>query len=346
MLESPGDAVCLDGTTPGYYYRQGIGNGTKGWIIHLEGGGWCYNEVECLERSKTRLGSSKSWSPTADFSGFLSDDSTANPDFYNWNVVFINYCDGASFSGSVDGPVDVQGTSIYFRGFKILQGILKQLLNNGMNQASEVILTGCSAGGLATYLHADYVGSVLPSNVKYHAIADAGYFIDAPNVNGEHVGRQRVQNVFKMQNAISSLNKKCIAATPNDTQWQCMSAQYTYPYISTPIFSLNSMYDTWQIKNTLELGCNPPQCTPEQMKQLEKFFEEFKSAAQPIMSSSTNGAFLDSCFKHCQSLSDASWNGIKVGGQTAAETFGNWYYQRTAGEGKEIDCDYPCNTSC
>ena len=31
-----------------------------------------------------------------------------------------------------------------------------------------------TAGGLATYLHADYVKSLLPSSVKYHAIADAG----------------------------------------------------------------------------------------------------------------------------------------------------------------------------
>ena len=30
------------------------------------------------------------------------------------------------------------------------------------------------AGGLATYLHADYVQSVLPSSTKYHAMADAG----------------------------------------------------------------------------------------------------------------------------------------------------------------------------
>lgn len=38
-----------------------------------------------------------------------------------------------------------------------------------------MILTGCSAGGLATYLHADYVKQVIPQTAKYHAIADAGY---------------------------------------------------------------------------------------------------------------------------------------------------------------------------
>ena len=35
------------------------------------------------------------------FSGFLSSNPEVNPDFYNWNVVFIKYCDGASFAGNV-----------------------------------------------------------------------------------------------------------------------------------------------------------------------------------------------------------------------------------------------------
>ncbi len=46
-------------------------------------------------------------------------------------------------------------------------------------------LTCHLAGGLATYLHADYVQSALRSTVKYHALADAGYFIDAENITGQ-----------------------------------------------------------------------------------------------------------------------------------------------------------------
>ena len=72
----------------------------------MEGGGWCYDEQECLERSKTRFGSSKSWPPVIIdidqlVGGILSDSSTVNPDFCNWNKIFINYCDGASFTGDV-----------------------------------------------------------------------------------------------------------------------------------------------------------------------------------------------------------------------------------------------------
>ena len=54
-----------------------------------------------MERSKTALGSSKSWAKTATFGGLLSPDPLVNPDFYNWNLAFLNYCDGASFSGDV-----------------------------------------------------------------------------------------------------------------------------------------------------------------------------------------------------------------------------------------------------
>ena len=32
-----------------------------------------------------------------------------------------------------------------------------------------------AAGGLATYLHADAIGAYLPQNIKFRAIADAGY---------------------------------------------------------------------------------------------------------------------------------------------------------------------------
>ena len=71
-------------------------------IIHLEGGGWCYDEKLCLERSKTNLGSSKKWPAVHEFkSGFVSDNENVNPVFFDWNLVFVPYCDGASFTGNV-----------------------------------------------------------------------------------------------------------------------------------------------------------------------------------------------------------------------------------------------------
>ena len=52
---------------------------------------------------------------TGEFHGFLSDNATVNPDFYNWNMVFLMYCDGSSFAGNRVDPVDVLGNKIYMR---------------------------------------------------------------------------------------------------------------------------------------------------------------------------------------------------------------------------------------
>ena len=93
--------MCLDESPTGYYLRKGSGEGASKWILHLEGGGWCNDTQTCYNRSFTYLGSSKSWPKTAALPGFLSDNSTVNPDFYNWNIVYVMYCDGASFASYV-----------------------------------------------------------------------------------------------------------------------------------------------------------------------------------------------------------------------------------------------------
>lgn len=66
------------------------------------------------------------------------------------------------------------GAKLYFRGFRILEAVLDGLMTMGMKRATDVILTGCSSGGLASLVHADYVQSVLPPGIKYGVFADAG----------------------------------------------------------------------------------------------------------------------------------------------------------------------------
>ena len=80
------------------------------------------------------------------------------------------------------------------RGYRILEAIINNLNEvRGMSAATDVVLTGCSgsyvaisiviflslpfsfeAGGLAVYLHADYVGTLLADGAKYKAFPDAG----------------------------------------------------------------------------------------------------------------------------------------------------------------------------
>ncbi|XP_019857269.1 PREDICTED: pectin acetylesterase 4-like [Amphimedon queenslandica] len=209
LLENHGEAVCLDGSPPGYYFRPGTGSGANKFIVHLEGGGDCESKEECYQRSMTRLGSSSYWAKTADFDGFLSGLEQTNKYFYNWNLVFVKYCDGSCYSGYLSKPFHVYGSPIYFKGNLIVKAIFKSLIEKEFKEATDVILTGCSAGGLGTFIFADYVKSVLPSSIKYRAIADAGYFINSLNINGEPIAKERAKTTFVFQNQTISVHKEC-----------------------------------------------------------------------------------------------------------------------------------------
>ena len=88
--QGPRGAACLDGSPPGYWMDQAsaVSNASK-WVIHAQGGGWCWNEAECASRAKGGLGSSKGWGQTTSCygkcDGILSKNSTENPDFSSWN---------------------------------------------------------------------------------------------------------------------------------------------------------------------------------------------------------------------------------------------------------------------
>ena len=57
MLPLASGAACLDGSPFGFYFVPSKTGSTK-WTIGIQGGGWCYDEASCFERSHTRLGNS------------------------------------------------------------------------------------------------------------------------------------------------------------------------------------------------------------------------------------------------------------------------------------------------
>lgn len=122
-------AVCLDGSPPAYHLHRGSGHGVRSWLLQFEGGGWCNDVASCLERSKTRRGSTRFMNKLEVFSGILSNDPSLNPDFYNWNRVKLRYCDGASFGGDAEYK---NGTTIlFFRGQRIWDAIIVDLFSKG-----------------------------------------------------------------------------------------------------------------------------------------------------------------------------------------------------------------------
>ena len=101
------------------------------------------------------------------------------------NCLFLPYADGASFSGYRRDPWPVPGGgNLTFRGIKNLYAGLDFAVKHGLAQASDFVLTGGSAGGLSTFIHADRVAARVAAVAPKAAIRAApftGFFLDHSN---------------------------------------------------------------------------------------------------------------------------------------------------------------------
>ena len=119
-----------------------------------------------------------------------------------------------------------------------------------MDQAEEVLLSGGSAGGLATFLHTDYVHSRMPPSVrKFKSSPVSGFFLQHHDATGAASYPENMKHVFEMQNSTGGVNADCVASLPAEEQWRCIFANYSYAHIKAPIFPLNSAIDAWQMGN-------------------------------------------------------------------------------------------------
>ncbi|GKV29997.1 hypothetical protein SLEP1_g38867 [Rubroshorea leprosula] len=196
-------AFCLDGSLPAYHFQKGFGSGADNWLLHIEGGGWCNTIEKCSYRKTTALGSSDHMERFVKFAGILSRDPSQNPDFFNWNKVKIRYCDGASLAGHPESELK-NGTRLFFRGQLIWEAVMNELLSLGLSKAKQALLSGCSAGGLATLIHCDDFRDFLPNSATVKCLADAGFFLDELDVLGNHTIQSFYHDVVSLQVLLQS----------------------------------------------------------------------------------------------------------------------------------------------
>ena len=295
---------------------------------------------DCAGRAMGAIGSSKSWPPTGcpgmdgGSNGMLSNDCATNPHFCNATGVHLNYCDGASFASSSDSTPSVGAVTLHFRGADIFNATVARLLALGMGSAKEIILKGCSAGGLAVYLHCDLFAEMLRaagSSARVVCMPDAGFFrMDYDTVAGKPLYTPEQQWVFEAQGVVQ-MDAGCVAAhvAKNDT-WRCFFAEANLPHITTPLFVTQDLVDSWQMANVLALPCdmnangkNP--CNASYLAAVERFRTSMLAAYAPLVSSQTNGGFLSTCYQHCHQNIPNTWSKEIVESQTTQETFFNWW---------------------
>jgi hypothetical protein len=322
-------ASCLDGSPYAFYIIPG---NPKFFSIGLHGGGWCYDEADCAARAQTQLGSSKQWNLTSCFHppafscNGLPDDCTK---------VFLPYCDGSSFTSfrgkpwPINKPNPQNMTQLSFRGVNNLERTLDKLVADwGLGKASDVILSGGSAGGLSTYLHLDRVASRVPHAAVVGAPV-AGYFTDQPPLgsmwrnrfaNGDHPAARpmtswpaQMQYAYTMYNSSGSLSKQCQSHyAPTGDEWKCFIAPYAQQFIVTPFFAIQSRFDEWQmgpgeggIPCVTNQAFAPPYkrsgewvCNATERAMIRAWGANTLKQFQPVLGSKKNGCFLVSCIQH------------------------------------------------
>ncbi|OMO93717.1 Pectinacetylesterase [Corchorus olitorius] len=321
-------AVCLDGSPPAYHFDKGFGAGVDNWLVHMEGGGWCEDVAKCVSRRNTDLGSSKQMVKQFGFSGLLSSQQKSNPDFYNWNRIKVRYCDGSSFTGDAVDPAN----NLFFRGNRIWEVIIEDLLAKGMRNAKNAILSGCSAGGLASILHCDRFRSLLPATTKVKCISDAGFFMHANDISGGKHIEEFYGKVARLHGSVKNLPASCT------------SRMGMKPELIKNVLAPTAV-DSGKAWKSCKLDLK--KCTPAQLKIIQDFRTQMLSALSGGVNSSSRGLFIDSCYAHCQAGKQITWSSDSspaVGNTKIAKAVGDWYYERSPVQ--KIDCPYPCNPSC
>ncbi|GLT91387.1 hypothetical protein SLE2022_092780 [Rubroshorea leprosula] len=285
-------------------------------------------------------------------SGILSDKPQENPDFFNWNRVKLRYCDGASFSGDSQD----EKAQLYFRGERIWSAAMEHLMSNGMRYANQALLSGCSAGGLASILHCDKFKELFPSNTRVKCLSDAGLFLDVMDISGGRTLRRMFGGLVRLQGVQKNLPQSC---TNHLNPILCFFPQRLIDSVRTPLFLLNAAYDSWQILASLAppsadfhgrwQGCrkNFALCDASQIRFLQGFRNQMVTIVRGFLRFNKNGMFLNSCFAHCQTERQDTWFGYgspHIRNRGIAKSVGDWYFDRVVV--KVIDCPYPCDNTC
>ena len=286
-LEDSYNAKCLDGSNYRFNFIQGKGEGKNKFFLYFEGGGWCGQETlgdnlvqSCFERASTSLGSKIGFISSLVISRLvrlLSSKEKYNPNFYNWNKVFVRYCDGSSFIS--DRTYEKNGTKIYMYGKNNLLGVLNYLkYNYDFTNADSVILSGFSAGSFSTLIYANYIDSLTIKKNNTFIISDSGFFydLDEKKLKVNKLVQKAYEYSTNHSEIVNLFNYYCDKEYIEKEPWKCLSGEYFVYNIKVPILSFQNLYDAWitRVINGNDCWFNKnfiKNCSNEQM---EKIYRE------------------------------------------------------------------------
>ncbi len=188
--------------------------------------------------------------------GYLSTDPTLSK-FANWTKVVIMYCDGSQHQGHNNDPISYKDTQLYFRGSDNTRSHFQWLLNTyKINQAATVLLTGASAGGIATFSWTNYLRKKMDNPQNLYTVADSATFANVTFPKTKvHMFDILGENLFKVSNIdekspIEACNQKFAGK-----EYMCIFIENAYEFLDSKIMFLNSEYDEVGMEISMGMDC-------------------------------------------------------------------------------------------
>ncbi len=187
--------------------------------------------------------------------GFFSSDCEENPHFCEANLIFAHYCSSDIWSG--DTSTAFNGATIIFKGKNIVEELFTQLLGkySAMENASMIVLSGASAGGLGVQNQGDRIAQLVSKRVvpttRFVLIPDSGWFLRGPSYAHFPCYRGYCNVEYISRKAIKFLNlqfdESCLKSKSPEDQWLCGSPaeEGVASEITTPSFFTFYLYDSY-----------------------------------------------------------------------------------------------------
>jgi hypothetical protein len=277
FLEEYPLAVCNDGSPAAFYFRPGK-EGTRRWLVYLDGAGWWWDADSCAHGWQKVHGTSNKFPRTmmellpkaTRFLRWGLFDMTRSP-LADAHVAFVKSCSNDAFMGDraplmaydpIAQPFSHRNvTAWHFRGRRIVEAVFLELRKRtglGERMGDRVIYGGCSAGARGALATMDYfaTNTQFVGQAGVLGLLDSGMWVPiAPRhrtqaTDWDSFAHQMKQSM-NLINATVLLGEGCRQSYPGEESWKCMMGAFRLPFVRTPYFMVHSQYDLFAVSMNL-----------------------------------------------------------------------------------------------
>lgn len=176
-VAAPADCMCSDGSEFSWFVHRADPGRV---VLYFEGGGACFDAGTCGPDSTSfkRIVGMDEFERSE---GVFELDNPANP-FADWSIVYVPYCTGDVHIGNATHDYG-DGIVVEHKGFVNGSAALDAMAA-AFPDATELVVTGESAGSVPSPLYAGMAADLLPA-ARITVLADgSGAYPDIPGING------------------------------------------------------------------------------------------------------------------------------------------------------------------